>query len=148
MAKEESEIPYRPYDTLRKIGLSKDDAVGLLTRIEDAAAQLPPEPEKPPDAQVKYREQKQHRHSHKKRILMVIGAYAIAVWIYVVSMQAIHPDWMYASFATWLPIRMDYVGEGAFVFSFIAIIAALWNRNRALHLSRPETDIPLTSQQD
>lgn len=123
MVKEEDEN-YRPYDTLRAIGFTEDEAKVFLTTVEQAATQLPPEPQKAPDIEVKFRTEKTElRHSNLEKFLIIVSAYAFIVWIYVVALQFLHPESLYAPFARWLPIRMDYVGETAFVVSFIIIIA-------------------------
>jgi hypothetical protein len=143
LAKKEEDEDYRPYDTLKAIGFTKDDAKGFLAKIEESAAtQLPPEPKKPPEIEVKFREQKRKlRRSQTRNLLLLVGIYALAVWIYVVAIQVSHPDWIYGPFATWLPIRMDYVGEGAFVSSFIIIAAiTMWNTRRSMRTRRRETD--------
>ena len=133
--KEEVDENYRPYDTLKAIGFTKDEAKGLLANIEEAAAtQLPPEPKKAPDIELKFRAQKTAmRRSQFKNILLIVWGYVFAVWIYVIAVQFLHPAWIYEPFATWLPIRMDYVGEGAFVASFIIITAlTMWNTKRSM----------------
>jgi hypothetical protein len=135
VAKEEEDENYRPYDTLKAIGFTKDEAKGFLTNIETAAStQLPPEPKKAPEIELKYRTQKKAmRRSQLKNILLIVWGYAFAVWIYVISVQFLHPDWIYSPFATWLPIRMDYVGEAAFVSSFIIITSVtMWNTKRSM----------------
>ena len=120
---------YRPYDTLKAIGFTKEEAKGFLGYIEASAeAQLPPEPKKAPDMEVKFREQKQSRRAQLKNILLIVWGYAFAVWLYVIAVQFLHPDWIYQPFATWLPIRMDYMGEAAFVASFIIITTVtMWH---------------------
>lgn len=136
---------YRPYDTLKAIGFTKDEAKGFLTNIEQtAAAQLPPEPQKQPEIEVKFRTQRaQLRRSRLKNFLLIAWGYAFAVWLYVISIQFLHPAWIYAPFATWLPIRMDYVGESAFAASFIIITAiTMWNTKRNIyHRQQPETSV-------
>jgi hypothetical protein len=143
VVKEEEDENYRPYDTLKAIGFTQDEAKGFLTHIEEtAAAQLPPEPRKAPDMEVKFRTQKiQLRRSQLKNILLILGGYAFAVWTYVIAVQFIHPEWVYEPFASWLPIRMDYVGETAFVASFIIItIVTMWNTKRNIYHRRPERE--------
>ena len=135
MVREENDENYRPYDTLKAIGFTKDEAKGLLENIEQAAdVQLPPEPKKAPDIELKFRAQKSAmRRSQLKKILLIAWGYAFAVWIYVITIQALHPEWIYSPFATWLPIRMDYVGEGAFITSFIIItVVTMWNTKRSM----------------
>ena len=123
----------RPYDILKAIGFTKEEAKGFLGYIEASAeAQLPPEPKKAPDMERKFREQKQSRRAQLKNILLIVWGYAFAVWLYVIAVQFLHPDWIYQPFATWLPIRMDYVGEAAFVASFIIITAVtMWHTKEA-----------------
>jgi hypothetical protein len=42
------------------------------------------------------------------------------MWLYVVGFQYVF-GWrsVFYSFASWVPIRTDYVGEAAFILSFI-----------------------------
>jgi len=93
------------------------------------------------DMGVKYRAQKaQLRHSQTKKLLLILAGQALAVWVYLVAIQLLHPDWIYGPFAQWFPLRMDYVGEAAFFASFIAITAAeMWNAKRNVYRQRPET---------
>jgi len=141
--KEEADENYRPYDTLKAIGFSKDEAKGLLTSIEEAAAtRLPPEPKKAPDIEVKFQVQKSElRRIRLKRLLIIVWGYAFAVWLYVVATQFLNPAWIYEPFATWLPIRMDYIGEAAFAASFIIIIAIMMaNTKRGIRPKNQVTD--------
>jgi len=143
VVKEKEDENYRAYDTLRAIGFTKDEAKGFLTTVEQAAAtQLPPEPKKAPEMEVKFHTEKTElRRSRLKKFLIILWAYAFTVWFYVIAVQFLHPEWIYAPFATWLPIRMDYVGETAFVTSFILITAiTMWNTKRSLRPRRAETD--------
>lgn len=43
----------------------------------------------------------------------------MGVWLYVIAMQLRYPDSVYWPLAVWLPIRLDYLGEAAFVLSFV-----------------------------
>jgi len=143
VAKEEEDENYRPYDTLKAIGFTKDEAKGFLTNIEEAGAtQLPPEPKKEPEMEVKFRAQKSElRRTRFKKLLLIVWGYAFAVWIYVITIQFFHPEWIYEPFATWLPIRMDYVGEAAFVSSFIIITAVtMWNTKRGIRVKLRKTE--------
>jgi hypothetical protein len=56
----------------------------------------------------------------RKAILRVCAVYSLLVWLYVVGLQFVY-GWqsVYYYFASWIPIRTDYVGEAAFVLSFI-----------------------------
>jgi hypothetical protein len=142
-AKEDEYENYRPYDTLKAIGFTKDQAKGLLANIEEAAAtQLPPEPKKAPEIEIKFQTQRAElRRRRFKNILLIVWGYAFAVWLYVIAIQLFHPQWIYGPFATWLPIRMDFVGEAAFVVSFIIITAiTMRNTKRSMYTRRPETE--------
>ena len=57
-----------------------------------------------------------------QRVLVVVWGYTIAVWLYVVAMQLRYPSSVYWSLALWLPIRLDYLGEAAFILSFLLAI--------------------------
>ena len=141
VAKAKEDDNYRPYDTLKAIGFTTEEAKGFLTNIEESAkAQLPPEPDILPDVQVKFSTQRaQLRHSRRRNTFLVTGGFTFAVWLYVIAVQFLHPNWIYGSFATWLPIRMDYVGEAAFILSFIVLAAFALERARCrsvLHQSK------------
>lgn len=55
-------------------------------------------------------------------LMMILWAYSFAVWLYVVAMQLRSVESVYWRFATWVPVRMDYLGEAAFLFSFLMCI--------------------------
>lgn len=60
-----------------------------------------------------------------QRVSLVFWGYCFTVWLYVIAMQLRYPNSVYWPLAVWLPIRLDYLGEGAFILSLIsAIIAA------------------------
>ena len=60
-----------------------------------------------------------------QRVSIVLCIYSFIVWLYVIAMQLRYTESIHWPFAQWLPIRMDYLGETAFLFSFIfAMIAA------------------------
>jgi hypothetical protein len=144
IVKEEADPNYRPYDTLKAIGFTKDEAKAFLTNVETtAAAELPAEPKKAPETEVKFRMQESElRRSQMKRLLLIVWGYAFAVWIYLIATQFFHPEWIYGPFATWLPIRMDYIGEGAFVASFIIIMTVtMWDTKRAMLPRLRRTDV-------
>lgn len=46
--------------------------------------------------------------------------FGILVWGYVIAMQLKDADLVYAAVAQWLPIRLDYFGEAAFIMSAVA----------------------------
>jgi len=54
-----------------------------------------------------------------QRASAVIWGYSMGVWLYVIAMQLRYPDSVYWPLAVWLPIRLDYLGEAAFVLSFV-----------------------------
>lgn len=63
------------------------------------------------------------------RLLRVLGSFCLLVWGYVVAMQLTYPESTHWSLAEWLPIRMDYLAEVAFVVAFAAYAAAeLWRK--------------------
>ncbi len=143
VTEKESDELYRPYDTLKAIGFSTDDAKSFLGGIEtEAASQIKPEPKKEPDTVVKYRTQRsERRHTRLTGTLVVVCGFAVAVWLYVVAMQLTFPNSIYFQFATWLPIRLDYVGEAAFVFALImAIVVVMVNARRRIHRNPAKPD--------
>ena len=63
----------------------------------------------------------------RKAMLRVCALYSLLVWLYVVGLEYVniqsvprHLTWfILADFAVWVPVRADYVGEAAFIVSFI-----------------------------
>jgi hypothetical protein len=131
----ESDELYRPYDTLKAIGFTKDEAKSFLAGVENAFdSQTIIAPKSEPKRVLKYgAERSGLRRSHFKSLLLVVWGYAFAVWLYVVAMQLFYPKSLYWPLATWLPIRLDYFGEAAFVCSF-AIATAVTMLNTGLTL--------------
>jgi hypothetical protein len=128
----ESELDelYRPYDTLTAIGFTKQEAKSFLAGIENAFdSKTIIAPKSEPDRVLRYRAERiALTRSRFKGLLLVAWGYAFAVWLYVVAMQLFYPKSIYWPVATWLPIRLDYFGEAAFVFSFImATAVTMWN---------------------
>ena len=111
--------PRTAVETLTAMGLTQQEAKGFLNRIENSFTGQT-------SKLIRYKQQKTHvKH---KRALMVVWAYAFIVWLYVIAMQLQYPNSVYWPFAVWIPIRMDYLGEMAFISSFILAIAlTLWN---------------------
>lgn len=128
----ESDELYRPYDTLKAIGFSKDDAKSFLGAIEnEAASQIKAEPKSEPEMTVKHSTQRAERRRYRVMgFLVVVCGFAFAVWLYVIAMQFFYPASIYWPLATWLPIRLDYVGEAAFVFSLFLAIAVVVLKTR------------------
>lgn len=46
--------------------------------------------------------------------------FGLTLWGYVVAMQLGDADSVYTPVAQWVPIRLDYLGEAAFVLSMVA----------------------------
>jgi hypothetical protein len=46
--------------------------------------------------------------------------YGLLTWGYVIALQLRHPGWVYDVLAEWVPIRLDYFGEAAFILSMVA----------------------------
>ena len=130
MTEKESDELYRPYDTLKAIGFSTDDAKSFLGGIEsEAASQIKAEPKSEPDIVVKHSTQRAERRRYRaKGLLLLVWGYAFAVWLYVIAMQLFYPGALYFPVATWLPIRLDYFGESAFFLSFIVSVAVIWTQ--------------------
>lgn len=59
-----------------------------------------------------------------KRIVLALARtmvlFGLLIWSYVVAMQLKETRLVYYSLAKWIPIRMDYVGEAAFILSMAA----------------------------
>jgi hypothetical protein len=64
----------------------------------------------------------------RRYVWKVLCIYSFAVWVYVVAFQVANPDSVYWGLAWWLPVRLDYLGEAAFVLSFV--FALLWQRTK------------------
>ena len=117
---------YRPYDTLKAIGFSNDEAKSFLEGIaKTAESQKIAEPKAEAERVVNYAAQRSElRRSRSKGLLLVAWGYSFAIWLYVIAMQLLDPKSIYWPLATWLPIRLDYFGEAAFAFSFVMAAAA------------------------
>jgi hypothetical protein len=141
VTEKEADELYRPYDTLKAIGFSTDDAKSFLGGIEsEAASQIKPEPESEPDMAVKHSTQRAERRRYRtKGLLLLVWGYAFVVWLYVIAMQLVYPGALYWPVATWLPIRLDYFGESAFFLSFIVSIAVIWTQRLSPRTGRPLT---------
>jgi hypothetical protein len=87
---------------------ARSQATGQLTRVNEQHAHL------------------NGRFAVWRSIAVILWGYCTAVWLYVISFQMVNPDSPYWKVAVWLPIRMDYFGESAFVASFI--FAIMWAR--------------------
>jgi hypothetical protein len=46
--------------------------------------------------------------------------FGLLAWGYVIAVQLRDPQLVYSSLGEWIPIRMDYVGEAAFILSVAA----------------------------
>jgi hypothetical protein len=99
-----------PLETLTLIGFTRNEANAFLGRIENSFT--------PPIKVFRYRKEQRNFLNYRK-FLTVVWGYALMVWAYVVAMQLRFPESVYWRLALWLPIRMDYLGEIAFVSSFI-----------------------------
>ena len=115
--------PPTALETLTAMGFTEREAKGFLSQIENTFS----------DQTKKLVRYKQHppRVRHK-RALIVVWGYAFIVWLYVIAMQLQYPNSVYWPLAVWVPLRMDYLGEIAFISSFIlAIGLTLWNTKPA-----------------
>jgi len=65
----------------------------------------------------------QCRLASRAMMITILWAFSVAIWVYVVAFQIVNPMSPYWLVASWLPIRMDYFGEIAFMFSFVFAIA-------------------------
>jgi len=100
-----------PLETLTSIGFTQTEAKGFLNRIENSFA--------PRQSKIiRYRQRKWNSFPYEG-VLVVVWAYALSVWVYVIAMQLRFPESVYWPLALWLPIRMDYLGELSFLFSFL-----------------------------
>jgi len=70
----------------------------------------------------------QGRLATRRMAITILWAYSFAIWVYVVAFQIANPMSPYWPVALWLPIRMDYFGEIAFVLSFV--FAIVWVKLR------------------
>jgi len=48
--------------------------------------------------------------------------YGLLIWLYIIAMQIAHPDSVSWTFTEWFRVRMDIVGETAFVGSLIGFL--------------------------
>jgi len=104
---------------LTSIGLTQEDARQFLRRI--------PQLQESRGMTISRRRD----FSRLQHLSIVLCAWSLSVWLYVIAMQLRYPDAVYWPLAVWLPIRLDYLGEAAFILSLIfAIITALFQINR------------------
>jgi hypothetical protein len=104
---------------LTSIGLTQEDARQFLKR-------LPQLQESRGIISSKRRD-----FSRLQHLSIVLCAWSLSVWLYVIAMQLRYPDAVYWPLAVWLPIRLDYLGEAAFILSLIfATITAFFQINR------------------
>jgi hypothetical protein len=55
--------------------------------------------------------------------------FGLLVWGYVIAMQLRDEESVYATLAQWLPVRLDYVGEAAFIVSMVAyFLLKFWEK--------------------
>jgi len=74
---------------------------------------------------------KRRDFSRLQHVSIVLCTWTLSVWLYVIAMQLRYTDAVHWPLAVWLPIRLDYLGEAAFVLSLIfAIITALFQIDR------------------
>jgi hypothetical protein len=130
---------YRRYDTLKAIGYTTEEAKSFLGGVENAAqSQTILEPKMEPDTVVECRAQRSEpKRSAFRGFLLVARGYVFVVCIYAVAMQLFYPNSIYRALATWLPIRLDYFGEAAFISSFIVATALImWKPRLSLRSGR------------
>jgi hypothetical protein len=104
-----------PYDILTSIGLTGGESRDLMKRIE---------------AERRNQTRRLFVSTRKsstwlRRVVVVFWVYSLIVWVYVIAMQLRYPESPYWPLAQWLPVRLDYLGELAFFFSFIFGIFAI-----------------------
>lgn len=105
---------------LTSIGLTKEDAGQFLRRLPQLQ-----------ESRGMTTISKRRDFSGLQRLSIVLCAWSLSVWLYVIAMQLRYPDAVYWPLAVWLPIRLDYLGEAAFILSLIfAIITALFQIDR------------------
>ena len=63
-------------------------------------------------------------------VFRVCAFYSLLVWLYVIVFQYVNPNSVYWGLAWWLPIRMDYLAETAFIASFIFVSFSVLNQKR------------------
>jgi len=125
-ASTDSAISPNPIESLTSIGFTTREAKAFLARIENSySAKVKPTPVRV----VRYSEQRHNsRRAWVKGTLVAVWGYAFAVWLYVIAMQLRYANSVYWPLAVWVPIRMDYLGEAAFLLSFlVAINLVVWN---------------------
>jgi len=123
-----------PIEFLVSIGFTTREAKEFLNRIENSySAKARPTPVRLARYSGQHR---RSRHDWVKGTLFTGWGYAFAVWLYVIAMQLRYPNSVYWPFAVWIPIRMDYLGETAFLLSFIlAINLVIWNSRHMKSIS-------------
>ena len=105
----ESMVEKDPMEVLASMGLTGAESRQLMKKIED---------ERKDRAQRLFANAK--RSSTKlRRMTIILWIYSLIVWPYVIAMQLRYPESPHWGFATWLPVRMDYLSAVAFILSFI-----------------------------
>jgi hypothetical protein len=104
-----------PYDILTSMGLTGGESRELMKRIE---------------AERRNQTRRLFVSTRKsstwlRRVVVVFWVYSLVVWLYVIAMQLRYSESPHWPLAIWLPVRMDYIGELAFFFSFILGIFAI-----------------------
>ena len=126
---------YKPCDTLKAIGFTNAEARSFLTDIENTFNnQIDKGPSPASRVRLRYSEHwSELRHSRLNRFLFVAWGYSFVIWLYVIAMQLLYPGSVYWRLAIWMPIRLNYIGEVAFAFSFLAATTlTVWNRKAPL----------------
>jgi hypothetical protein len=121
-----------PEEILRSIGFTSAENRTLLKRIQSEQ-----------DIRTRRLYSRLQTSSSKlRRVSLVLWGYSFAVWLYVIAMQLRYPESPYWPFAVWIPVRMDYLGEGAFFLSFIfGIFAITWTSREVRKIKRIEEDM-------
>ena len=105
---------------LTSIGLTQEDARQFLRRLPQFQ-----------ESRGMTINSKRRDFSRLQHVSIVLCTWTLSVWLYVIAMQLRYTDAVHWPLAVWLPIRLDYLGEAAFVLSLIfAIITALFQIDR------------------
>lgn len=126
VVREEEDENYYADNTLKAIGLGDAEGKGSVANNEINT----------------YVQRSEVKHSGFRNVLLILWGCAFELWLYVIAVQLFYPRSANWPFATWLPLRLDYVGETAFISSFFFVTAVImWNAKRIVR-PRPQEPSP------
>jgi hypothetical protein len=116
-----------PMEILTSMGLTGAESRQLMKRIEAERK----------DQALKLFVSAKKSSTRLRRVTIILWMYSLIFWLYVIAMQLRYPESPYWPLAQWLPVRMDYVGEVAFILSFVfGILVINWTSRQAQDMNK------------